>query len=450
MAVEQQLRQISVLIIGGGPVAQVLGKALSNTGANISLYLKPKYASVSNAGFAVYPTSTRGKRLHDRWDDFKIYTTPEQLHALHADQVYVCVGQHELRTGWLEQIWPSFRHAYWVFVQPGLEDYAYIAKTVPERFIVQGKMGFLAYRAPIGDEDLITPGVAHWIPPGAHTYFKGQTDEAGLVVANLLTAGGLRCGLSTEFHAQRLYSSALLLPFVMSLEARGWSFERLRGDSAAIARMCVAIGELSALVVAETGKWSKLASWLRKPWVWRALLKYGPRYAPIPLEAYYRTKYTSLRPQTEALLDEYARLLARHNLKPVGLADLRRDWLAMRPRIMDMPSETPADAFAAAAARTHTSTAGIAAVDASRSGELPAASQSGPMPAASQSGQFQQPMTLGQFRPGTPNPPVAQQRFAPAQSSPRHSLRPGAPTQPAPEDDADDHTPVPFRPDGQQ
>jgi len=339
VGVDQPVRGIHALIIGGGPVAQVLGKHLALAGVNLALYLKPKYAGTADEGFYLHPTPTFGKRHVIRWDDFKIYTRPEQLQAVHADQVYVCTSSTDLRRGWVEQIWPMFRNALWIIMQPGLDDFAYMSKTVPERLLVEGKVGFLAYHAPLHGEEVYPEGVAYWCPPMSPTMFTAQDPETGLAVTRLLERGGLPVALSTHFHADKLYSTGLLLPLVLSLEARGWDFARLRNDKSALARLCVAVNEISTAVEAQTGVSSTMAARLKKPGFWRLFLKYGDRFAPIPLAAYYRSKYTKLRGQSEKLLNDFAGFITRHGANPLALADLRREWLEMRPRLAEVETD---------------------------------------------------------------------------------------------------------------
>lgn len=328
-----QLREISALIIGGGSVGQVIGKHLALAGVNPALYLKPKYSGPADEGFYLYNAPTFGKRQKMRWDDFKIYTSPEQLSKIHADQVFVCVAESDLRKGWLEQIWPHFRHALWIFMQPGVDVYSYVSKIVPERFIVLGKPGFLAYQGPLDGEEYFPGGTVFWRPPGSLTLFKGINDETSVAAGALLQRGGLNVGLATDFEAARLYSTALFLPFIMSLESRGWSMQRLRDDDRAIARLCVAVNEVSSAIRNRTGVVSKLARRLQKPMWWRLLLKYGPRHAPIPIEAYYKQRGTRRRAEIELLLQEYAGFLTRNGVTPIALADIRKEWLQLRPKL---------------------------------------------------------------------------------------------------------------------
>ncbi len=327
-----QLREISALIIGGGPTGQVIGKHLALAGVNAALYLKQEYAGPADLGFYLYRTPTWGKRENLRWDDFKIYTTPEQLSAIHADHVYVCLAEQDLRTGWLEQVWPHFRHAYWIFLQPGIDVKSYVSKIVPERFVVQMQPGFLAYEGPLGDEERYPRGTVFWHPPGGASLFDAIDAPTGVAVSNILQKGGLKVGIVSNFEGEKLQASTLLLPFLMTLETHGWSFERLREDKRAIARLCVAVNELVSGIRARTGFESSRGYRLQKPWFWRLILKYGPNFAPIPIEDYFRERGTRQRQETELMLEGMARLLTEAGVKPIALADIRKEWLQSRPR----------------------------------------------------------------------------------------------------------------------
>lgn len=328
---DHNLRQTNALIVGGGAVGQVIGKHLALAGVHTGIFVKHKYASVADEGFELHHFAPFGKHTRLRYDDFKILHDPKVLSERHFDQVFVCVSSTDLRTGWLEKFFPHLRHSIWVIMQPGLRDYEYVASIVPERYIVQGTPGFMAYHGPLeGDDDVYPPGVAWWRPPFQATLFEGPDERTTTSVTRLLDAGGLKCGLSSNLMTRNLHRRALILTFAMGLETHGWSIDALSSDKGMLRVMAQVADELHGLVAQATGSPSRSARRYRRGWYWKLAMKTMRWFTPFPFEPFCKDHFTRHRDELERLLDDYEALAKTVGVSTRSMAALRAKWESQR------------------------------------------------------------------------------------------------------------------------
>ena len=330
------LRQITALIVGGGPVGRIIGKHLKMSGVDdIGLLLKPKYAAIADQGFELHQLQTmKKKRLRNRYDDFKIIRM-EELSRVHYDHVYICLSGPELRTGWLEQAWPHLRHSLWVSCTPGLDDYDYLLRTIPERYIVLCKPGFIAYDAPLPGEDISPPGTAFWYPPWQMTLFKAHDVPTAAMLARMFEKGGLPCGVASDFEAQRLYDSAAAVCFAAALEIHNWDLLALRNDATGLARLCVTQGEVGNAILQRTGFENQMNRRLRKPFWWKLILKYMDNFMPMSLSGYMQHHFMKHRRQMEQQFGDFVRLVRDHGVEPTGTESLAREWARRRGAVAE-------------------------------------------------------------------------------------------------------------------
>jgi ketopantoate reductase len=330
---DHRLRQIDALVVGAGAVGQVIGKHLAVAGVNTTLFVKREYASVADEGFELHHFSPFGKHERRRFDDFKIIKDVQELEQRHFDQVYICVSSPDLKSGWVPRFFPHLRHSIWVLLQPGLRDHEYMASVVPERYIVQGTPGFLAYHAPVEGDGLSPPGVAWWRPPFQSTLFEGPDEQTTTAVTRLLDRGGLKCGVASNLVARDLYRRALVLPFAMAMELNGWSIDAICADSGTLGVMCAIVDELIGVVEQATGRPPGRAGRHRKASYWKFAMKGTRWFAPFPIEAYCRAHFTRRRRELDQLVDEYM-ALAQSVGRPVNsLRAMRDHWRRKRPDI---------------------------------------------------------------------------------------------------------------------
>ncbi len=334
---ENSFRAVTALIVGGGPVAQIIGKHLKMSGIDdIGLMLKPKYAPIADQGFELHQLITmKKKRLRQRYDDFKIVPSVETLQRVHYDQVYICVSGPELRSGWLEQAWPHLRHSLWITFTSGIDDYEYLARTIPERYIVMGQIGFLAYDAPLPGENIDPRGVAFWFPPGQMTYFKGHDEVTTALIVRTFERAGMPCGTRSSFDADRIYASAAVTCFAAALEIHNWDLKSLLADTVGMARLCVTQGEIGTAIYARYQTDSTLNRRLRKPFWWKLALKYLDGVIPLPLAQYMKAHFSKHRRQMEQQFGDFVKIVRASGSEATGTQSLARDWARNRPELAE-------------------------------------------------------------------------------------------------------------------
>lgn len=429
------LRQVTALIVGGGPVARIIGKHLKLSGIDdIGLLLKPKYAPIADQGFELHQLLTlKKKRLRQRYDDFKIIPSVETLARVHFDQIYICVSGPELRTGWLEQAWPHLRHSVWITFTPGVDDYEYMAQTIPERYIVRAIPGFIAYEAPLPSENINPPGIAYWFPPGQMTYFKGHDEDTTTMITRQFDRGGFPAGSTSTFDGDRLYESAAMTCAAAALEIHNWNFEALLNDRSGMARLCVTQGEIGNAIMARYGTDSKLNRRLRSPFWWKLALKYLDGFCPFPLPEYMASHFTKHRRQMEQQFGDFVKLVKAFGVDPTGTQSLARDWARRRPAVAErsMDHLLPMGMVANTAVRSVFSETGELGGEAK--GKNAADAKGVPIAAhASQSNQ-QLPARPGSD-PKNPTQPVQQQHVPGQPGQPQqYQGHPTQPTQPYPQ-----------------
>ena len=218
-------RKARILIVGGGATGQVYGYHLREGGAEVSFYLKPRYAAEAEQGFTLHPYGLIGRRKAREFRGFDVYTRPSEIASLSFDQVWLCVSSNAIRGRFVQDIDDVQPEALWVSLQPGLDDRNHLLQTIPPGRLVSGMVGFVAYQAPLPEEDeddFWPPGVAYWQPPMSPTLFQGPEPHTESI-ANTLQSGGLSAAVRKDVLTIARYGSAALMPFVIALEAQKWS-----------------------------------------------------------------------------------------------------------------------------------------------------------------------------------------------------------------------------------
>ncbi len=322
------LRRIRVLIVGGGATGQVYGYHLSQGGAVVDYYLKPRHVADAEVGYTLHRFGMVGYRSYKTFEGFDVFTRPADLEPYHFDQIWLCVSSPALRSVPIAELDAVLPGVTWVMLQPGMKDREYMLQHVPEERLVTGMIGLVAYQAPLPGEDLSPPGIAYWLPPLSPSLFSGPRAE---VVAAHLRKGGMAAGAEPDVSVTARFASGALIPFVIALEAHGWSTDWLRRTGSSLELLCGAIDEVFRAVKRETG--ASLPSGmglLRKSWVWKMALFAAPKVAPFPVDEYFRFHFTKVREQTETMVDSYVALCAAQEIEPAHLIELRDHWYEQR------------------------------------------------------------------------------------------------------------------------
>ena len=306
---------MSVLIVGAGAVGQVFGLHLALGGAEVTLYVKPKYAS--QRAFTMYPLNTR-RHPAVRFGGFGVLTTAAEVAAKAWDLVILTVSSTALREGtWLAELAVATGDATIVMLQPSLDDRAVVERAVDPARIVDGMIGFISYQAPLpGESGFDLPGMAYWFPPGSPSPFSGS-DARVLPLLASLHAGKLPAVRKPDVRQTAVYPSAILFAFLAAVEANHWEFGKARGELGLASRAARAALAVAAAETAEPpGLLVRLAA---RPIALRAIMRFGPWVMPLPLEAYMKAHFTKVADQTRLALHTY---IARGRAANVDVAPI--------------------------------------------------------------------------------------------------------------------------------
>ena len=281
---------MKALVVGAGAVGQVFGYHLAQGGADVAFYVKPKYVDECKRGFVLYHLPhTEPLRFQA-----EIVTEP-----IACDHIYITVPSPALHTGSLDAL--LRQDATIVRLTPSLGDRAYCLERMPEQRLVDGSINFLSYHAPLpGETRFGEPGMAYWWFPGKSPFSGERADE----VVAALRAGELPAKRVRNVETQVAFPSALLGAFVAALEAAGWSFAQMRGDTARLGAQAAA--EAIRVVGHELGAKPPLAMRLAaRPFTFRAITRIVPHVMPVDAELYLQAHFTKVAEQMHASLQGY-------------------------------------------------------------------------------------------------------------------------------------------------
>ena len=310
-----------VLIVGAGAVGQVYGRHLALSGARVSVWVKEKHAAEARTGFTMYPLRSRRKREPVRFEPESVLTTLGELQARSWDQVWLCVPTPALEGEWLRPFLDATGEATIVTLQPGLSVRERLAELVPRERIVSGAIGMVSYQAPLPGEEVPAPGVAYLFPVGTSSRFSGERARVEPIV-DALRRGG--CPARIDADAQRFlsFSSAILVPHIVALEAEGWSLAALR-RGALLPIAARASREVMRIVGAELGAPPPWYRTLVRGFTMRCGFALAPHAVPFDLEAYLRYHFTKVRDQTRMMIAGYLDAAARHDLPADAVRTLK-------------------------------------------------------------------------------------------------------------------------------
>ncbi len=313
-----------VLIVGAGAVGQVFGHHLARAGCAVSFFVKPKYLDEVKRGFTMYRLQRR-RVQPERFEGFGVATTAAQVAADTWDVVLLAISSTALRAGtWLPELALATGQATIVFLQPNIDDRAYLASIVDQARIVDGMIGFIAYQAPLpGESRFPAPGMAFYFPPRMKCPFSGL-DLRVKPLLDALRRGGLPAARKRDLRAISALPNAIFNIYLLALESAGWSFARLR-ERATIKRAGTAASQALAVAARHIGRRPPLALRLAsRPLAIRAALRLAPRVIPIPLEIYLETHFTKVGDQTRLGVRSLIELGKRGGLEVAGIEDVLR------------------------------------------------------------------------------------------------------------------------------
>ncbi len=148
---------VRVLIVGAGAVGQVYGSHLAAGGANVSLFVRPKYVAECAAGLRLYRMVSKRRRAPHTFVPHAVFSRAEEVAERTFDQVWLCVSTAALQRGIEGELGAVVRNvgqAALVVLQPGLHVPAMLQQYVPAEQIVDGGINMVSYQAPLVDGEL--------------------------------------------------------------------------------------------------------------------------------------------------------------------------------------------------------------------------------------------------------------------------------------------------------
>lgn len=295
-----------VLLVGAGAVGLVFGMKMADAGHDITFLIKEKYAEEMANGSILYNVNRdKARRKPIRFSRYKTLTSWQSASEVQWDLIILCISSTALHNGFdFVGLQSALGNATLVMLQPGPDDMQLVTRYIDRAHIVQGMITLLSYHTPMPGEDTAVAGTAFLFPPLVPMPFAGAVDRRSDVIQTFVGAG-IAAKSVKDMRSQSLFPTAFFMAFMAALEARGWSFKRLREDSAMIERFLEAGQEAAAAITAKHGVpaplWTK---WL-SPWMIKSLLRLAPHALPVDLERFFEVHFTKVKSQTLLLLDTY-------------------------------------------------------------------------------------------------------------------------------------------------
>lgn len=310
---------IRALVVGAGAVGQVYGAHLQRAGVHVSVFVKPKHAEEARQGFTLHRLRLfRAPETH-RFSPDAVLTEMAQVASTRWDLVFLCVPTTALEGDYFGPLMRGVGGATVVSFQPGMHARELVARVVPSSHLVTGTIAFLAYRTPLGDDGL-SPGTAYLFPPFASTQLSGERPRAE-AIAELLRRGGCPARVHDDAERALLFSSAVMMPLVATLQAAGWSFDEVaRGEH--LDRGARAVREAAAIASKKLGVPAPRSLALVRPALLRLALALVPRVLPFDFEGYLRAHFTKVDDQSRLLLADLLEHAASSGLEARALGEL--------------------------------------------------------------------------------------------------------------------------------
>ncbi len=311
------------LVVGAGAVGQPYGRHLQKGGTEVAFLVKPRHAEELRGGATLYPLNRLARRTTPvRWGDYQVLTSAEEVGRSRWDQVYLTISSTALHGPWLPELARHLGDATVIVLQPGLEDREVVERHVAGERIVQGLISLVSYPAPLpGETRFPEPGIAYWFPPLSPSPFSGPSARVDEVV-EALDAGDFPATRHPDVSKLAGFPNALMMPYLVALEAAGWTFDGLRaGDH--LGRASRASREAMAVVERKHGNRRPAALALAaRPFVLRTGLSIGRLVVPFDLETYFRVHFTKVGDQTRAMMARYIELARHEGLPSQALEEL--------------------------------------------------------------------------------------------------------------------------------
>jgi 2-dehydropantoate 2-reductase len=293
----------------------------------VTLFVRDKYRDAAARGFELYPLNKRKGGDPVRFEGFGVVSRADEVAARTFDQVYLTVSSPALSGPWLAELIAAIGDATVIALQPGQDDRdTILAAGASADRLVSGMITLISYAAPLpGETRFPRPGMAYWFPPMAPAPFSGPAERVAAVVA-LLRKGGQPAKRHKNVPQAVAFPSAILMTYLVALEAAGWSFKTLVRDRIQLG--AAGAREVLAIVGTTYGKPPLGVRMVARPRTLRMGLWFARRMIPIPLEVYLKEHFTKVGDQTRMMMAGY---IQRGRDAKLGVAALERLMAELPP-----------------------------------------------------------------------------------------------------------------------
>ena len=298
---------MKILIVGAGAVGGVYGHYLYRGGADVSFFVKEKYAQPLTQGITLYPLRRTSKGREEHFTEFSLLTEVSAVAEQEWDQVWFCMASDGLLTDTNAELLKSVGDASIVMLQPDLLDRAWLLQFVKEQQLVQGLISFLSYQTPLAGE--IHPpagGLAYLLFPNMYSYFSGSMERVSAVVA-LLNNGRMPAKVRQDLPWVSAERSAIAIPLIAGLEIEQWSIGQYR-SSDTLDLACRASRQALQVAARHHKVSSSLKRHLIRPIVMGNFFSGARMYSSFSLENYLAFHFTKVGKQTRHMLHTYIEL----------------------------------------------------------------------------------------------------------------------------------------------
>ncbi len=311
---------MKALIVGAGSVGQLYGFCLANGGAEVDVYVRPKYAEDAAGGFALFDRK-RGLSNPERFVPGAVLTSPDDLAGNDYDVVILCIPSTGLRGDWFEPFASALGDATLVSLSPALKDREFVGQFLPSESVGWGLITSVSYPAPLPGEEVSEPGTAYWFPPMAPAIFQGPSEGIDPLVS-VLSKGGMASKRTSDVAEKAAFGSAVLMPTIAVMELKGWSFAAMRGDRAAMKLLHAGIQETLESVEHALGSTRPFPTRMLSPMILSGGTRMANMVSPFDMEVYLQVHFTKVGDQTRLFFHDYLEQRQAHDLESPALTEI--------------------------------------------------------------------------------------------------------------------------------
>jgi ketopantoate reductase len=318
---------MKILIVGAGAVGMVYGHQLANAGHEITFLVKEKYHAQlereKETGAVLYYLN-KDKALHKpiRYKDFSVISSWDNSESY--DLIALAISSTALRQLPLDKLnlhsESKNSPANILMLQPSEEDFDHLTKTINANQILQGMITLISYQTDDINNEVNPAGIAYYLPPLAmpissprvsqndSTESKKQKNARDEVITVFNQSGIKARSVKSALDESRL-PSAFFMTFLCALEAANWEFDRLKNSPQLLQQLSEAQRALLPLKISANGLsqtvQKALLMAILKPWLYKVIIRIGPKVVPLPLEAYLKKHFLKVRTQTLLYMQDY-------------------------------------------------------------------------------------------------------------------------------------------------